>query len=356
MAEQLLQIKTFSSINLDDPFFDSLKADYKEFANWFTKKGDQKAFVFEKAAGTGLEGFMYLKIEDGAVEDLLPPLPPAHRLKIGTFKINPHGTRLGERFLKRAFDYAIEAKATSMYVTAFKKHAALIVLFEKYGFKEVATKVTGNGSEAVYARSLIQTVGDVVLDYPRIPLQKDRHFVLSLYPEYHSKLLPDSLLKTEDASILTDVSHTNSIHKIYLTRMEGVEQLVRGDTLLIYRTKDAGPAYFTSVVTSVGVVEELLHISSFQTEQEFLNYCEPYSIFSVDELQRFYRTRRYQWLIRFTYNLALKKRINRQALIEEVGLAADQYWGFFRVTTEQLRKLFELSKDYEKANSLVYTP
>src|SRR5258706_8627350 len=164
MVDQVLRIKKFSSINLDDPFFDSLKSDYKEFPDWFSKKADASAFVFENSTGTGLEGFMYLKTESGPITDVAPPLQPAHRVKIGTFKINPHGTRLGERFLKRAVDYAIDIAATSMYVTVFSKHTALLDLFLKYGFREVATKPSTNGTEAVFERNLLHTVGDVVLD------------------------------------------------------------------------------------------------------------------------------------------------------------------------------------------------
>jgi len=41
---------------------------------------------------------------------------------------------------------------------------------------------------------------------------------------------------TESPDIVKDVSHTNSIHKIYLTKMQGTEQLKRGDLLVIYRT------------------------------------------------------------------------------------------------------------------------
>ena len=118
-------------------------------------------------------------------------------------------------------------------------------------------------------------------------MKHGRHFVLSLYPQWHSRLLPDSLLKTESASILKDVSHTNSIHKIYLAAMQGIEQLKRGDTLMIYRTADGGSGYHTSVITSLCVVEELTNVSQYKTEADFLTYCEPYSIFSNDELKAF---------------------------------------------------------------------
>ena len=354
---QLIQAEHFSKIALEDSFFDSLKADYAGFQKWFDakrSKPDSFAYTFRSAETGGLDGFLYLKEEHGEVKDVYPPLHPAHRLKIGTFKVNPHGTRLGERFMKRAFDLAISKKVDSLYVTVFSKHSALVELFARYGFSLVAKKPGDNCEELVLARDLSTVSGDVVLDYPRIPFREGRHFVLSLYPIWHSRLLPDSLLNTESPDILEDVSHTNSIHKIYLTAMQGIEQLQRGDTLLIYRTASGGSAYYTSVITSVCVVEEVIHISSFKTEAEFLEYCAPYSVFSKLELIDFFRRKKYPWLIRFTYNLALTKRSNRKVLLEEIKLPRNIYWGFFRITTEQLVNILKQTGDYEKASTLIY--
>lgn len=359
MAEiQLIKLEHFRQISLEDPFFDTLKSDYPGFQSWYRSKSgkpDSFAYTFRNPAEGNLDGFLYLKEEYGIVDDVTPPLPPAHRLKVGTFKVNPHGTRLGERFLKRAFDIAVKQKMHSLYVTVFQKHEALVELFSRYGFLFVAKKTGAKGSELVLERRLDVVKGDVVLDYPRIPIQSGRHFVLSIYPKWHSRLLPDSLLKTESASILEDASHTNSIHKIYLAAMKGVEHLRRGDTLLIYRTADGGSAYYTSVVTSLCVVEDLIHITTFKSESEFIKYCHPYSIFSRTELRDFYAQKTYPWLIRFTYNLALTKRPNRKALLECIKLPPNIYWGFFQISTEQLKNILKFSGDYEKARSLVYS-
>lgn len=37
--------KTFAEIDLQDPFFQSLKNDYLGFEDWFRRKSDQDAFV-----------------------------------------------------------------------------------------------------------------------------------------------------------------------------------------------------------------------------------------------------------------------------------------------------------------------
>ncbi|CAB3761750.1 N-acetyltransferase [Paraburkholderia solisilvae] len=331
----LLERKYFRDIDLNDPFFDSLKASYSEFSEWFVRKNQDTAYVFTNQNGA-IDGFLYIKIEEGAVSDVDPVLPAAKRLKIGTLKINAHGTKLGERFIKKIFDHATYEGVQEIYVTVFDEHAALIALLERYGFIRRASKTSVNGIESVFVKRLCDVHDDVVARYPVVRLAGQRAYLLSLKPEWHTRLLPDSILKTETADIVQDVSHTNSIHKVYLTAMRGVDALRLGDVLLIYRTSDGlGAAHHRSVATSVCVVEEFRSIHSFPSRDAFLVYCRPYSVFTEDELSRFWATRRYPYVIRFTYNIALKKRITRGAMIENAGLDASAYWGFLPLTHAQ---------------------
>lgn len=330
-----LSYTPFHQINLNDPFFDTLKQDYTEFPDWFIRKKNEYAYTFKNDLGM-LEGFIYLKIEDEALNDVMPPLPPKRRMKIGTLKINAHGTRLGERFIKKAIDHAIFSNVDELYVTIFDKHAGLLRNLQRYGFNRVGTKTTANGAESVLVKSLGGIVGDVRKDYPFIDASQ-RKFLLALYPDWHTRLLPDSILSNENAdALITDVSHTNSINKIYLTKMHGTENLRRGDILLIYRTTDKkGPAHYRSVATSLCVVDEVRDINDFSTCDDFLEYASSYSIFTEAELRKFYVQKNYHVVIRFTYNAALKKRVNRAFMIEELGMSASNYWGFFQLTNEQ---------------------
>ena len=54
----------------------------------------------------------YLKVQ--------PKLTPKRRLKVGTFKIERTGFRLGERFLKIIFDNAKKHGVEEIYVTLFE--------------------------------------------------------------------------------------------------------------------------------------------------------------------------------------------------------------------------------------------
>lgn len=332
-----LNYKKFREIDLSDPFFDSLKKDYSEFERWFAKKADDSAYVFYGAAG-GIDGFLYLKIENEAIDEVDPPLPPARRVKVGTLKINPHGTRLGERFLKKIFDHAVTQRAAEIYVTVFEKHDALVGLFRRYGFDQRASKTTSNGTELVLVKTMGDVGGGVLGRYPLVTTAGNSIYLLSLYPEWHTRLLPDSILNNEDTSIVQDVSHTNSIHKVYLAAMHGVENLREGDVVLIYRTNDgAGPAHYRSVATSVCVIEEYRSIRSFGSRDEFMRYCSPYSVFSDRELSVFWDRKKYPSVIRFTYNFALPKRVTRGKMIEELGFDASSYWGFMPITIDQFK-------------------
>lgn len=337
-----------SSLNLNDPFFDSLKADYKEFEQWFNKKANSGESAFVTATNKLIQGFLYLKIEDEEISDVVPVLPKSKRVKVGTFKINPHGTRLGERFIKKMFDYAIVNEVDEIYVTIFNKHTALISLFQKYGFKVEAQKTTPNGTEEVLVKELLNQAGVVNLDYPLVKKKNTSKYLLSIYPQYHSRLFPDSLLNSETYDVIKDVSHTNSIHKIYICYMD-VSSLKVGDNIIIYRTSDGqGPAFYRSVATSVCVVEELKEKKDFADVTDYLAYCKDYSVFDEIELRDFYNTRKsHFFVIKMMYNAAFAKRVTRGQLIKDIGLDTNDYWGFMKLSDqdfEQILKIGEVSE------------
>lgn len=318
-------------LNIGNSFFDSLRADYPGFDTWLQRKAGEDAYIIEQDQGE-LDGFLYLKRESGPLVDVSPSRPDLDRLKVGTLKINPHGTRLGERFIKKALDIAIYGACKEVYVTILPKHRVLMDLFGRYGFVREATKQSAAGEELVLVKPLPAARHDILANYPFVS-RSSRKFLLSLKPEWHSRLLPDSILRTEDPhEIVTDISHTNSIHKVYLTSMGDTSQLRRGDVLAIYRTTDQpGNAHYRSVVTSLCTVEEVQTLSDFPTLQSFIDYCIDYSVFTEPELVDFYRTRRFKTIFRFTYNYALPKRPNRAFMIEELGMPTDTYWGFFEL-------------------------
>ncbi|GGM81689.1 hypothetical protein GCM10010967_11810 [Dyadobacter beijingensis] len=330
----------FKNIDLSDPFFDSLKEDYKEFGKWFEKKAltSDKAYIL---SDEGIQAFLYLKLEKEAITDVNPNLEPALRLKVGTFKVNPHGTRLGERFIKRIFDHAIKSGVSAIYVTAFEKHKQLINLLMAYGFERHGTKASENGQETVLLKNLERSSTGILMNYPRFSTKNHKKFLLAIYPEYHTRLFPDSILNNESFDIIQDVSHTNSIHKIYVTSMD-VSGLNPGDLLVIYRTGDGqAPAHYRAVVTSVCVVEEVKSKNDFSSLADFLRYCETYSVFSADELAEWYRDKKRLYVIKMLYNAAFGRRLTRGNLIENIGLNPNLRWNYFQLPDSQFDAIIQ---------------
>ena len=342
-----LQVTSFANINLKDPFFDSLRANYDGFDDWFNKKASSRANALVYYNDAALLDFLYLKDENEALPLDGTTLPQKRRLKVGTFKIDRRGTNRGERFMKRILDIAIIHDFQEVYVTMFDDTDELMHLrhfFERYGFVEVGRKPHANGrSESVLLRDMTSHVGDMVKDYPFVDRTQGNKYLLAIKPEYHTKLFPDSILRTELYEILQDVSPTNSINKIYICWMKGVDQLRSGDKLIIYRTSDGvGAAKYRSVVTSVCSVLELKTIRDCANIDDFVQYTNRYSIFNETELRKWYHSKPHFVVIKVLYNLAFKKKVIRKELIEQVGLPADAYWGFMPLTETQFNDILNL--------------
>lgn len=341
-----MELKRFSEINLTDPFFDTLKSDYAEFSTWFNKKSkDGSSSYVDYDNANHLQGFLYVKVENEELSDITPVLPKKKRLKVGTFKIDAHGSNRGQRFIKKIVDIAVTEGAEEIYLTIFPKHLGLIKLIERFGFRlSDSSKESSNGTEAVYIKPLKENQKADILNYPIIwdATNRDKH-ILAIHPIYHPKLFPDSLLNNEQYDLIQDVSHTNSIYKIYVTSMDGVRNFKPGDIIIIYRTNDhQGSAEYRSVITSVCLMVELKLASDFKTVEEYITYCRPFSVFSEDELRGFYK--KYKFVIKMTYNIALTKRLIRKKLIEECGFLRDIYWGVVPVNNEQFDKILQLGE------------
>lgn len=345
-----LEIKPFSELDIDDTFFDSLKNSYPEFPQWFNKKraNGESAYVFFDEEGKIID-FLYLKIEKEIMDDVTPVLPIKKRLKVGTFKILPRHTRRGERFMKKIMDRAIADDVDEVYVTIFPKPELnyLIRLFESYGFYHVANK---NHNEKNYEYVLVKNMrmieGNIVKDYPFVTKKDSSKYILSIKPDYHTALFPDSILNNENSyDLVQDVSPTNSIHKIYICWMKDVDKLKQGDLLLIYRTNDGkGYANYRSVITSVCTVNEVKTFKDFTDEDDFIEYTNQYSVFSPYDLRRWYKFKNNFIVVKMLYNVAFTKKVIRKTLLEDVGLERDVYWGFFRITDEQFNQIVKLGQ------------
>jgi predicted nucleic acid-binding protein len=334
------------NLDLSDDFFLSLKDDYPGFERWFNRKADETVYVCRSDGK--LIALLYLKVE-GEVEDysdIDPPMPKKKRLKIGTFKVTLNGFRLGERFLKIVFDNALRFGAEELYVTAFDKRIEqqrLINLLEDYGFSLHGWKRGAGGNELVYVRSFARAANRPLpkLTYPFFSTA-GRIFIVPIYPEYHTELFPDSILRTESpADFVENEPHRNAISKVYISR--SIERdLVPGDVIVFYRTG----GYYKSVVTTLGIVESVIH--NIPTEEDFVRLCRKRSVFSDSELSRHWNYNRSNrpFIVNFLYAYSFPRRINLKRLIE-IGVIKsvdDAPRGFTQIGRKQLTSIFRESK------------
>jgi L-amino acid N-acyltransferase YncA len=336
-----LRLKKFRDLLINDPFFDSLKNAYQEFPDWFASKADEDVYVVVE--GRALHGMIYLKTETGRVEDVTPPLPRKRWLKVGTLKIDGRGTKLGERVIKKIFDTALAQNCSGIYVTVFELHAKLIALFERYGFVRAGVKNTDNGTELVFVRDLQRFTVDNIRDYPFIRTQGQKAWLLAIYPEYHTKLLPDSILSNEPQDVVDDVSPTNTIHKVYVSGL-ALSRMSPGDAVIFYRTSDGkGKAYYRSVVTSVCVVEEVRKKKDFANFAAFHAYTRPRSVLTEDELRERYSKPRL-CVAKLTYNAAFNRRIIRGRLLDDGIVSEQPRWDFRELDQQQFREILNLGE------------
>lgn len=342
-----IEYKKLEDIDLRNEFFQSLRDDYAEFDSWYQGKSDagEKAYVlYSDESNTEIVAFVYLKMEHEEHTDITPVLPKNLRLKVGTLKVNAHGTKLGDRIIKKIMDTATENGIDEVYVTVFNKHQSLITLLDYYGFQNWGVKESSNGTELVYIKNIGFITGNIYKDYPYIDATKRNFWVLGIHPVFHTRLFPDSILNNESYDLLTDIAPTNTIKKVYIAAMPGIRDFAPRDIVLIYRTSDGmGPARFRSVITSICVVDEIRMMSEFDTLDKYLDYCRKGSIFSENELRQIYRQKKYPFVIRMSYNISLKKRVTNGQMIDDLGINPD-YWGVFGISSQQFNEIMRIGE------------
>lgn len=281
--------KYMGNISLDDSFFETLISDYPGFEKWYNKKSDEYAYV-SYSNGADVVAFLYLKKEGDRENyfDITPTLLPAKRLKIGIFKVTSTGFKLGERFIKIIFDNAMQFKVDEIYVTIFDKtpdQRRLIELLKDWGFREHGVKESEAGIEKVLVRDFRSYFvrSDPKQSYPYISAANNKKFIVPIRPEYHTDLLPDSILHNEKVdNFIENQPQRNAIEKVYVSRAP-MRSMKRGDVLVFYRTASGGPAKYTSVITTLGIVQQV-HIRPHSLS-ELISLCRKRSVFSDDDLK-----------------------------------------------------------------------
>ena len=128
----MIERKRFSELDVNEPFFNSLKEHYPNFVCWFNKKRDIHCYCVLQ--DNRLTDCVYIKLE---ATDFSPLICPAFdisslKIKIGLFKCETRG--VSHIFMNIIFEKAIKNNAKIIYTT-FYKNERLINFLEGYGFR-----------------------------------------------------------------------------------------------------------------------------------------------------------------------------------------------------------------------------
>jgi hypothetical protein len=242
-------------IDICQPFFDSLKADYLDFENWWLEKcvkQNRKCWIYEEE--DRIKAFFMIKEENQSI-DTLPPIPAGRRVKITTLKVDILGSKIGELFLKMAFQYCINNGFFEAYLTHFEeKEDSLTYLIGNYGFEDVGKKADG---ENVYLKKFIvddTSLHPLDISKKYYPCFKDgeeiKKFLIPIQPQYHDILFPDYPNRQMTFADYFEINRPgNAIKKAYLSGSR-ITKITPGSIILFYRSKDQ------HAITALGIVDQ----------------------------------------------------------------------------------------------------
>lgn len=273
------------NIRLSDPFFDSLKAQYPEFSDWYARKSREgcTAWIFERS-DKSVGAFLMLKDEKEAVELVDSGLPITRRVKIATLKVDEHGHKIGELFIKLAVEYAVSLTVDEMYLTAFDTEANKFLrpLIQEFGFECVGRNKRG---EQVFLKRLRpqpdQDLSAALTAY--YPSLYDgasvSKYLIPIKPKYHGKLFPE--WERRKSAQLPLFAHTliaegNSIRKAYLCHST-IKKIGTQDLILFYRSEDV------KQITTLCVVEQV-HLNQTASDQ-VIRLTSKRTAYSATELE-----------------------------------------------------------------------
>jgi GNAT superfamily N-acetyltransferase len=274
--------ESMHALSLSDPFFSTLRADYRGFDEWFATKArkGRECWLVSKPEG----GIAALCIFNRERDPKETPLK-GDWLKLCTFKVAPEfsGNKLGELLLKTAFGHCAQNKIVGTFVTAYPKHKALIGLFSEFGFQNVARLSDG---ELVLAKDFdappmenmlaADPVAFNTLFYPHyLRGERIQKFIVPVIPAYHSMLFPEWTMQQALFPSIAPVS--NAIRKAYLCHAS-TNQVKEGDLVFFYRSQDA------KAVTTVAVVEKTLRSSDPLQLAAFVGKRTVYALTEIEAM------------------------------------------------------------------------
>ena len=297
------------NVELEDEFFDSLKADYKGFEIWYKKKSraGNKAYI-TRYPNNKIGSFLMLKVEDEN-EDysrFKEPFEKGVRLKVATFKVANTGNKIGESYIKIIVNEALKNKVDEIYVTVFEKQEALIKLFSEYGFIQKTTQMTEK-ADGSFEEELVFVKRMNDITYPNFDWSNKNTFIVPIQQQYHEMLFPESETSTQlSFGDLQGVnSYANTIKKAYVCKAP-TQQIKPGDILLFYASENKRS------ITTIGIVDNVF--SNFSNPEDLYAMAIKRTVYSLEEIKSNFSSN--SKLILFKYYRTLKEPITYNNLIK----------------------------------------
>lgn len=295
----------FAQIDLQDPFFDSLKRDYPEFESiWFPKgvRENRSALVFSDEQGLG--AFVAMKPESEVIQLQEGNLPAQPRLKISTLRLAERfrGQRFGEGAMGLILWDWQRSRLKEIYVTVYPQHNDLISQLERFGFIIVGHNLRG---ELVYMRN--RNAIDFSNPYKAFPFVSPAYHkggYLIVDDNYHDTLFPYSELKNTLQDVL-DVDAANGISKVYVGNQWSTHYQI-GEPIFIYRKyTGAGSKRYKSCLTSFCIVTDVIAVKRngnfILTFDEFCSIVGNKSVFTEADIRNKYQNDRNITTIKMLY-------------------------------------------------------
>jgi hypothetical protein len=236
---------------LKSHFFDSFRNDYSNFDQWFETKcvlGDRECYFM--VTENKLLALCLYNIEETDGHQI--PGFYGKALKINSFKVSEDmlGNKVGELFIGKIIDLAIELKITLVYLTSFEKQEKLIQLFERFGFNKSTFINSAKKEELRLIKELDKSkfnasaVENSILMHPFYSdSSKHKKFVVPIQPKYRRILFKDkdphqsSLFDADNLEQIKKEVSGNGIIKAYISKSK-TKGLEVGSILLFYFSKE----------------------------------------------------------------------------------------------------------------------
>lgn len=265
------------NIDIRDSFFDSLRADYIGFDNWFRKKCQESHRDCLTIRDDGkLIGICIYKFEDDCY-DMSGTI-----LKICTFKLKYSGNKLGELLLKNIFYYSYQSNVDWIYVTSFEKNY-ICQFFEKFGFEQFAERKEDTG-EFIYRKQLVPNKdNDKIYSPIKYHIKFGPHyfnetaqsFLVPIKPSYFESLFPETI--DINGHLFPDFYYSNafsnSIQKAYICKSR-ISKLKPGSIIFFYVTEK-------KLVQACGIVEKTYFSSD---PNEIISLTGKRTVYTYDEI------------------------------------------------------------------------